>query len=131
MHRVPKAHHNAVWGGEFIDAVASLSFSGKPGAKPLAYVASALMKCQKVGPRVLDGICRTIGCGSVRSLKSQHLEKAEAAEEGMEKARRICEQTGVPSEKATACVNLFDLRCVVWLLRIKNPFEDRDVDSLE
>jgi len=119
----------AAWGGEFINSIVA-GLKVRPGALAPVHVANALLKAQKISPKVVDGICRTIKSEMVQRLGAKAKESAIAeVERAMKKARDVVRQLQL-ANNATIAVGQFDVRCVVFLLGLKTPFEQRDFGSV-
>ena len=127
FHTVHTSHHLAAWGGELFDALNSLA--PKAGEVPLAYVTNAVLKAQKVGTKIQDGICRTISVSSISKIRGKAAAAAREAEECMAQARDVVKKLN--TEKTRVAMHQLDIRTIVFLLQMKNPFEDAEMSSLE
>ena len=88
-------------GGEYVDAKKK-NITIPVGQKGIPYVAYALIKAQKISPKLVDGVCKSIPANKISSLRNKNMRSAlEEAEKKLEVAREIVKTLQI-EEKAIA-----------------------------
>lgn len=102
-------------GGDYLGAVAKLSIASGFGADDIAWLKNAALKAQLVGPKIVDGFCRTHDKKLLNKLteKGSH-EKVREAEKLLTEARKASSKLS-PSDAARLLGQL-DVRAFLFLV---------------